>query len=122
MAIIKKQKNTIIIEFDFWEKVWGLKKGFEIKTDTILKVHTNVPVTKFFEMRFPGTFFPYLIKAGSYFTGRGREFWYRTKWKNHCVVIEMSEGGYVRLIIGFKTEKERKKFLKILSKKNLSSK
>ena len=44
------------------------------------------------------TFFPRLIKAGTYLTNRGKEFWYATRNKK-LLCIELKQGFYKKIIL-----------------------
>ncbi len=47
----------------------------------------------------PGTYIPGLIRAGSYLTPRGWEFWYVIRKRPEYVTIELKGGRYQRLIL-----------------------
>jgi len=44
-----------------------------------------------------GTYLPEVIKAGTYYTPRGKEFWYVTK--KGCLVLELRDEPYKRIIL-----------------------
>jgi hypothetical protein len=46
----------------------------------------------------PGTFLPGAIKAGTYYTPRGREFWYVTKDKDY-LVLELQDEPFKKIIL-----------------------
>jgi hypothetical protein len=49
----------------------------------------------------PGTNIPGIIKAGTYFTNRGKEFWYITRGRE-ILRIELKGLFYNRIILGVK--------------------
>jgi len=90
--------NNLSINFNIIEKILGVHGSFTISLNDISLVHTSVPKQSFKELRIPGTCFPGLIKAGTYFTNRGREFWYTTRNKPF-LNIELKQGFYRRIIL-----------------------
>ncbi|WP_224368051.1 hypothetical protein [Hyalangium versicolor] len=59
------------------------------------------PVSSSFDLRIPGTFVPGLIKAGTYYSARGKEFWYVTRaWRLSVLVLELQAERYNRLVLG----------------------
>ncbi|MEO1445206.1 MAG: hypothetical protein AAFV46_03030, partial [Cyanobacteria bacterium J06635_11] len=64
------------------------------------------PETTWNELRAPGTALPGFIKAGTYYTQRGREFWYvlraskgASNGGQNCLCLDMSEGYYKRIVL-----------------------
>ncbi|MCK6592014.1 MAG: hypothetical protein L6Q76_31060, partial [Polyangiaceae bacterium] len=50
---------------------------------------------------------PGLIKAGSYLTDRGWEFWYVTRaGKSHPMTISLKDQRYAKLVFGFQSGSE----------------
>lgn len=70
--------NILRIEWEWYEQFWAFNwnQTFEIPLAHITSVTTEEPPQSWTDLRAPGTFFPGLIKAGTYYTTRGREFWY----------------------------------------------
>ncbi len=56
-----------------------IKRDFEISLEHIVEVRTEAPETSWREIRAPRTYLPGVMKAGTYYTPRGKEFWYATK-------------------------------------------
>ncbi len=91
--------NTLVIRLSFWERVWSFHRSFAIPRDHVGAVRAGAPKTSWREIRAPGTFVPWVIKAGTYYTPRGKEFWYVTR-KSRPVTIELSDEKYRRLVLG----------------------
>lgn len=53
----------------------------------------------------PGTYFPGLIKAGTYYTRNGKEFWYVIRGKNY-LTIELENESYKRIVLGLDENQE----------------
>jgi len=51
------------------------------------------------EIRAPDTNLPGLIKAGTYYTDKGKQFWFVTKGKG-ILNIELKNEPYKRIILG----------------------
>jgi hypothetical protein len=57
------------------------------------------PESTWRELRSPGSYVPGWIKAGTYYTERGREFWYSIQGKP-CLCLDFTEGYYKRIVVG----------------------
>ena len=68
------------LDLDWQERLWAFHFGspIEIPLEQIVTVSCDRPATTWRELRAPGTAIPSLIKAGTYYTDHGREFWYAT--------------------------------------------
>ncbi|MBM3944467.1 MAG: hypothetical protein FJ317_03125 [SAR202 cluster bacterium] len=69
----------------------------------------DLPKRYWLSLRVPGTFLPFIIKAGTYFIWREgkfrREFWYTTAAK-HFLVVNMKSGRYERVVLGLDDAEE----------------
>jgi len=97
---IRVTNTEITIELSFWEKVWSLHGNFQIPKSNIVSISKAAPKSSWFDLKIPGTFFPGLIKAGTFFTRRGREFWYVTYTHPYIYTIELTNMSYKRLVLG----------------------
>jgi len=79
------------------EKALGIKGGFEIPLQNIVKAGTEALRTGWTETRAPGTHVAGAVKAGTYHTPRGREFWYVTD--KGVLVLELEDEFYKRIIL-----------------------
>jgi len=88
------------IEFDFWEQVWSVRfnKLWEIPLANIEGATSDAPQNNWREIKAPGSFVPGVIKAGTYYTDRGKEFWYVTKDSNY-LTVELRNESYKRMIL-----------------------
>lgn len=91
------------IEFTVKEQFLAarLKKFWEIPLSHIEQVTTVPPQTTWRELRSPGTFIPSLVKAGTYYTKRGKEFWLVNYQQDNYLNIELQNETYQRIIITF---------------------
>lgn len=103
MKIIS-DKDHIRITLNLWEKILGFHGNFKIPKSHVLRISEGKPVWSVFDLRLPGTFFPGLIHAGTYYTTRGKEYWFTTLNRKKVYVIELQSENYKRLILGFTKE------------------
>ena len=103
--------NKLRIELSFAEKFASLKNSFEIPLKNIRFVSTKKPKAGIFDIRAPGTYIPGLIRAGTYFSKRGREFWFVKKNKNH-LIIELADEKYTRIILSIENNKDWERRIK----------
>jgi len=95
---IFSDQNNLYINFTIIEKILGIHWSFQILLRDISGIHCDVPQQTWKELRLPGTFIPGMIKAGTYLTERGWEFWYVTRKKHH-VTIDLRRGFYKRMVL-----------------------
>ena len=73
--------ENLRIELDWWRKLLAFHfRTLEIPLAHIERVVTDRPITHWMEIRLPGTFIPWLVKAGTYRRAGRRDFWCAT----HC--------------------------------------
>ncbi|MEM8501578.1 MAG: hypothetical protein AAF716_00315 [Cyanobacteria bacterium P01_D01_bin.1] len=97
--------NKVKVQLDPSERFWAfhLSGQIELPLDSIQDVRLVRPETEWNELRAPGTYVPGLIKAGTYYTTKGREFWYVPKNQDtnqSCLCVDVSEGYYKRIVLG----------------------
>jgi len=92
--------HTLRIELEWYEQLWAfnLQNSLEIPLEHITSVTTDEPPSSWTEIRAPGTFLPGVIKAGTYYTPRGKEFWYVTKDKDY-LVLELRDESFKKIIL-----------------------
>lgn len=92
------EKNFLKIELEWWEKILAFHGSFEIPLSHIVSVGTALPPTTWKEFKCPGSYMPGIIKSGTYYTGRGKEFWCVTRGKS-VLQIELNGEGFARMIL-----------------------
>jgi len=97
-------EGKLRIDLSDLEKVLAIKRDFEIPLEHIVEVRTEAPEISWREIRAPGTYLPGVIKAGTYYTPRGKEFWYVTK--KGCLVLELRDEPYRRIILSVERYKQ----------------
>lgn len=117
MASINIVGNKVVVKLELVERISSLRRRITIPISSIKSVSKVAPEFQWNEWRIPGTYMPYIIKAGTYYTPRGKEFWYRTWKKRFCVALKLNNHKFDGVIVGFKDEKERDKVLKLIQQK-----
>lgn len=91
------------VKLEGLEKVWALKSSLSVSLANVTEVRAKEPDEKprsyWTGLRMPGTFVPWVLKAGTYFTSFGKEFWYVTAGKGF-LVLYLKEGAYQRVVLG----------------------
>jgi len=92
--------DKLRLDWEWYEQLWAFtfQKTWEIPLANIKGVTTEEPQSNWAEIRAPGTFLPGVIKAGTYYTGRGKEFWYVTKEKDY-LTLELQHEPYQRIVL-----------------------
>lgn len=92
--------NKLIIDLEWYEQLWAftLTQRLEIPLDHIDRATTEEPQSDWAEIRSPGTFVPGLIKAGTYYSKRGREFWYVTRDRDY-LTLDLNHESYRRIVL-----------------------
>jgi hypothetical protein len=94
------ENGNLTIELEWYEQLWAvtLERQISIPLDRIDRVTTAEPESNWAEIRAPGTFIPGVIKAGTYYTKQGKDFWYVTGEKDY-LTLELHDEPYRRVII-----------------------
>lgn len=92
--------NTLIIDLEWYEQLWActLTQRFEIPLNHIDRATTEEPQSSWTEIRAPGTFVPGVIKAGTYYSSRGKEFWYVTSDHDY-LTLDLNNETIRRMIL-----------------------
>jgi|SRR3989338_2770348 len=98
---ISIKKGYLQIVFSKTETLLAVKHSIKIPIKHIKRAHAKRPKTVWKEIRAPGSFLPGVIKAGNYYTPRGREFWFSTR-NSKPLVIELKGEKYRHVVIGVK--------------------
>ncbi len=93
------QPQTLVIDLEWYEQLWAftLTSRFEIPLAHIDRATTEEPASSWAEIRAPGTCLPGVIKAGTYYSKRGKEFWYVTG-DRHYLTLELHDEPYRRIV------------------------
>jgi hypothetical protein len=94
------ENGNLTIDLEWYEQLWAvtLERQMRIPLDHVHRVTTAEPESNWAEIRAPGTFLPGVIKAGTYYTNQGKDFWYVTTDKNY-LTLELHHEPYRRVIM-----------------------
>lgn len=92
--------DRVRIELEWYEQLWAFTwdKSWDIPLSHIESVTSAEPQSNWAEIRAPGTFLPGVIKAGTYYSSRGKEFWYVTREKDY-LTLELKDEPFKRIIL-----------------------
>ena len=92
--------DKLRIDWEWFEQLlaFSFDKAFEIPLTHIERITTDEPASSWTEIRAPGTYFPGMIKAGTYYTNRGKEFWYVTRSRDY-LVLDLKDEPFKRIIL-----------------------
>lgn len=93
--------DTLEIHFSMTEKILAIHGSMQIPLSHIVQATGMLLEPTWKQIRMPGTTLPGIIKAGTYFTNRGKEFWYLTRG-NEVLRLELKDEFYDRVILGIK--------------------
>jgi hypothetical protein len=92
--------NKLQIEFTLKEQLLAVRwhRIWQIPLAHITQVTTTEPQSNWKELRAPGSFIPGVVKAGTYYTNRGKEFWYVDRETDY-LTVELQNESYARIIL-----------------------
>src|SRR5262245_53841603 len=98
---ITLEDDKLILTLEGVERLWAVKLGpITVPRAHVVRAETALPRTTWKELRAPGTLVPGVIKAGTYYTTRGKEFWYAVRSrKDNPLTIELTDASYRRLVV-----------------------
>ncbi|PSN13494.1 hypothetical protein C7293_15670 [filamentous cyanobacterium CCT1] len=100
-------QNQLTIQLEWYEQLlaFTLHNPIVVPLDHLLQVTTEEPPSRWTDLRAPGTHLPGVIKAGTYYTRQGREFWYATV-DRHFLVLELREEPYQKIVLTVENHRE----------------
>ncbi|PSN12851.1 hypothetical protein C7271_23095 [filamentous cyanobacterium CCP5] len=92
--------NQLTIQLEWYEQLWAftLHNQIAIPLAHIVRATTEEPPSRWTDLRAPGTHLPGVIKAGTYYTRQGREFWYATT-DQKFLVLELRDEAYQKIVL-----------------------
>ncbi|TAD78554.1 MAG: hypothetical protein EA001_07120 [Oscillatoriales cyanobacterium] len=93
--------DRLRIDLEGWEKLWAFHwpTYLELPLAQIQAVRLGMPSSDWRELRAPGTFLPGVMKAGTYYTPRGREFWYVVNQGGEFLMLVLSGHHYAQVVL-----------------------
>lgn len=83
------------------EKVLAFRfRPLVFRREQVLRAYRELPTSSWRDLRAPGTALPGFVKAGTYYTPRGKEFWFvRFRDSRHALCVELDKVSYKRLVL-----------------------
>lgn len=93
--------DRLRIDLDGWERLWAFhwQPFLELPLSQIVEARLGEPASDWRQMRAPGAFLPGVIKAGTYYTPQGREFWYATRQGGEFLTLVLAGGEYAQVVL-----------------------
>lgn len=93
--------DRLRIDLDGWERLWAFHwpPFLELPLSQIVEARLGEPASDGRQLRAPGAFLPGVIKSGTYYTPRGREFWYATRQGGEFLTLVLAGGEYGQVVL-----------------------
>ncbi|MFH2063316.1 MAG: hypothetical protein ABIJ46_04135 [bacterium] len=96
---ISIEDDQLNLELSVGEKLCCCRRTLSVPLGSVRGMTEGVPEPRLLEVRVPGTHIPGVIKAGTFWTREGKEFWYVTPGKSEYVTLELDETAPFRRIV-----------------------
>ena len=94
-----KKENNFVFNVNGLHKLWAFKSQLTIPVDNIINAHQDLESIKGWQgWRMPGIWIPYIITAGTFYKNGDKIFWDVVNVEN-CIIVELKDEDYKRLII-----------------------
>ena len=92
--------DRLRINLNLWERTLAFffNQTLDIPLNHIRQATVAKPETDWKDVRLPGTFLPGVVKAGTYYTSQGREFWVVTRDED-CLTLELDDEFYKKIVL-----------------------
>jgi hypothetical protein len=99
MVRISVEGDMLAVEVLGWSRIWSVKRRLDIPLRCVRRIRADGELPRGFWIRWPGTYIPGVIKAGSYWNGSGWSFWDVRRGRDNVLVIELSGWQYDYLVV-----------------------
>jgi len=97
--------EEVKIEVEGLDRLWSFKGKLTIPRSSISKISIRPKGLKPPWLRAPGTYLPKVIAAGTYHGSDRKEFW-NTHFNEDCVVFDLKDFDYTRVVVDINHAKE----------------
>ncbi|MBM3943131.1 MAG: hypothetical protein FJ316_09460 [SAR202 cluster bacterium] len=98
------EDGRLVINLSTLEKILSVRGSLRVALQDIDKATTETPKGNWAELRAPGSYLPGVVKAGTYYTRRGKEFWCVFRGRRHFLTVHLKRGSYRRIILSMPTD------------------
>ena len=99
MVEISVRGDMLEIDVLGWSRLWSLKRRLMAPLRCVQQIRRDGELPQGFWLRWPGSFIPGVIKAGSFWNGRRGSFWDVRRQPDKVVVIELSGWKYDYIVV-----------------------
>jgi len=90
--------SAVRIEMAGWDRVWACKRSLVLPRRSISRVYRRDDTLRPPWCRCPGTAWPGVIIAGTYY-GRGRKEFWSTRFREGTLVFDLHDAEYTRVVV-----------------------
>lgn len=100
-------QNQLVIQLEWYEQLWAftLHNPLVVPLNHLIRATTEKPESHWTDISAPGTYLPGVLKAGTYRTRRGKEFWYVTA-DHKFLSLELDQEPYQKIVLTIKRNQE----------------
>ncbi len=91
--------KTLHIDLSLLEAILSFKRSWGVPLAHVTDARTGEPAHSWRDLRAPGTYLPGVMRSGTYYTPRGKEFWCVMRGKEY-LTVELKGEKYSRLVLG----------------------
>ena len=91
-------EKNLQVKLNPLEKLFSLRGDLKLPLEKVVGASAERPSWNLGQIRAPGTHLPFILKAGTYHDGKGREFWFATAFKSF-LTINLRDWDYDRVIV-----------------------
>ena len=111
MVNIRIESDKIIIEVKGYHRIWAFRKQITLNIGRIKSVQIADKSLRPDGIRFPGTYIPKVLIAGTYVWSKQREFW-DTNLKGQAIEISLEGSRYSRVVVDVEHPSETVEMIK----------
>ncbi|MUG95662.1 hypothetical protein F7734_26220 [Scytonema sp. UIC 10036] len=97
---ISLMNEKLEIQWEWYEQMlaFNINKNFMIPLNHIEAVSIVPPTSSWTEIRSPGLIIPGVLKVGTYYSSRGKEFWYVARDRDY-LTLDLKNESFNRIIL-----------------------
>jgi hypothetical protein len=99
MVRVLDANEHVEIEMTGWDVMWSFRKRIRFRKDQVVRVYQDSLESQTVQgIRCPGTYWPGLIIAGTYYYRRRKFFWMVRK-PEQAVIFELNQAEFYKVIV-----------------------
>ena len=105
MVSIRIESDNILIKLKGYHRIWAFRKQITLEIGRIKSVQIADKSLQPDGIRFPGTYIPKVLIAGTYVWSKRREFW-DTTLRGKAIEISLAGGRYSKVVVDVENPSE----------------